>query len=103
MQAKDIPERPILEFIASRNGSWCFLFERERSKDSIMWAVDESTPWKVVLAKMRSLIKRKLVDGCGCGCRGDFNLTDKGRAYLASIQSFDHAPPDATQSGEGTQ
>lgn len=31
-------------------------------------------PEKVVLAKLRSLIKRGLLAGCACGCRGDFEL-----------------------------
>lgn len=31
-------------------------------------------PWKVVLAKARSLIRRGLIDGCDCGCRGDFKV-----------------------------
>lgn len=31
-------------------------------------------PEKVVLAKLRSLVKRGLLDGCACGCRGDFEL-----------------------------
>lgn len=29
-------------------------------------------PPKVVLAKLRSAVKRKLLKGCCCGCRGDF-------------------------------
>lgn len=29
-------------------------------------------PEKVVLAKARRLIRRGLMDGCVCGCRGDF-------------------------------
>ena len=29
-------------------------------------------PEKVVQAKGRILIRRGLIDGCGCGCRGDF-------------------------------
>ncbi len=31
-------------------------------------------PWKVLMAKADKLIKRGLMDGCTCGCRGDFNL-----------------------------
>lgn len=31
-------------------------------------------PPKVVLAKIRSLIRRGKMSGCGCGCRGDFDL-----------------------------
>lgn len=39
-------------------------------------------PWKVVLAKFRRVRDRGLVDGCDCGCRGDFELTPLGRALL---------------------
>lgn len=31
-------------------------------------------PPKVVLAKARRLIRRNLLDGCDCGCRGDFEV-----------------------------
>ena len=33
-------------------------------------------PEKVVLAKLRSMTRRKLVDGCPCGCRGDFSIIE---------------------------
>lgn len=32
-------------------------------------------PARVVLAKAKSMIERGLVDGCACGCRGDFTVT----------------------------
>lgn len=35
-----------------------------------------SWPKRVVLAKLRSLVKRGLLDGCTCGCRGDFEAPD---------------------------
>ncbi len=37
---------------------------------------------KLILAKMKQLIKRGLVDGCACGCRGDFEITPKGEEWL---------------------
>lgn len=37
---------------------------------------------------MASLIRRGLVDGCGCGCRGDFMITDKGRFTLADLRDL---------------
>jgi hypothetical protein len=40
------------------------------------------TQSEVALAKMRALIRRGLVDGCRCGCRGDFEITAAGRAVL---------------------
>jgi len=32
-------------------------------------------PRRVVLSKARKLIDRGLLDGCACGCRGDFEVT----------------------------
>ena len=29
-------------------------------------------PVKVLMAKLRSMKRRGLIDGCGCGCRGDW-------------------------------
>ena len=49
------------------------------------WDVGEELqqfPEKVVLAKARGLIRRGLISGCACGCRGDFELTDRGRELL---------------------
>lgn len=46
------------------------------------WDIGERLPGfppAVVLAKARILIdRRKTVDGCPCGCRGDFEFTPKG-------------------------
>jgi hypothetical protein len=39
-------------------------------------------PPEVILAKASALMRRGLLGGCDCGCRGDFELTDKGRAFL---------------------
>jgi hypothetical protein len=35
-------------------------------------------PSKVVLAKARRLINRKVIKGCDCGCRGDFEEVANG-------------------------
>jgi predicted transcriptional regulator len=40
--------------------------------------VPTNTPEKVMHAKMRALYRRGLVGGCDCGCRGDWEITDKG-------------------------
>ncbi len=65
MKASDISDA---EFIAALNpdGKWTNL-------DDI--AERLNVPWKVAKAKARTMIlKRKTVDGCYCGCRGDFHL-----------------------------
>ena len=47
-------------------------------------------PYKLRLAKMRGLIKRGLSGGCDCGCRGDFEITDKGLALIGEQRIFDY-------------
>lgn len=86
MQAKDVPDRPVLEFLAALNGVWANWYFAEGSapdERNVRRAMPPKTPSKVVLAKMRQLMKRGLVDGCPCGCRGDFVITQKGRDFLA--------------------
>jgi len=89
MQAKDVPERPVLEFLLTvrarteRLATWYKPEDLSPIWDnSVLNAMPIGTPPKVALAKMRALIKRGLVSGCSCGCRGDFELTDKGRLLL---------------------
>jgi predicted transcriptional regulator len=50
--------------------------------DSVSHAMPVDASGKLVLAKMKSMIKRGLVDGCPCGCRGDFVITEKGLLKL---------------------
>ena len=40
-------------------------------------------PRKVVEAKLSKLLKRGYLDGCDCGCRGDWQLTAKGREVIS--------------------
>jgi hypothetical protein len=82
MQAKDIADEPILRFLASlgqQTGTWYFGIDADNSIERVC---APGTPPKVALAKMRSMIKRGLVDGCVCGCRGGFTLTAKGDGVL---------------------
>jgi hypothetical protein len=85
MQAKDIPERPILEFLRDNTHEfkWATWFKNTGGgMPSVRDVVGPDVPDKVLLAKMAALIKRGLVDGCDCGCRGDYWLTPKGHAAL---------------------
>jgi hypothetical protein len=65
VQAKDIPEAWILGLIPRwpQTISGWDLADHPGLREY---------PYKVVLAKLRSLYKRKLVNGCPCGCRGDW-------------------------------
>lgn len=83
MQCKDVPDRPILAFLDSLDGKWGAWYPDW--ENSVMQAMPLGTPEKVAIAKMSRLIERGLVDGCGCGCRGDYELTPKGKAMLAEV------------------
>ncbi len=80
MQCKNISDRPILEML-SRNPkqwhNWYFGNEFDVTK-----AMPPETPAKLRLAKMRVMMARGVVEGCPCGCRGDFVITEKGKAEL---------------------
>jgi hypothetical protein len=69
MQAKDIADDTILNIVRGVNvetGRWCLIWDLEERLPGV--------PRKVILAKCRSLIKRDKLDGCTCGCRGDFRF-----------------------------
>lgn len=80
MQAKDIPDEPILRFL-SQQTQWATHGDGY-SMPTVQDAVPPGTPLKIQLSKMRMLLRRGLVGGCPCGCRGDWLITQKGRAWL---------------------
>jgi hypothetical protein len=83
LQTKHLPDEPMLLFllISHRGGtSSCTSFPG--FPDSIMGVYLPSIPWKLVLSKAASLIRRGLISGCACGCRGEFRLTWKGLLQL---------------------
>lgn len=77
MQVKDIQDKPILEFLAKHQGEWS-TWGTGYHMPTVQDAMPPGTPKKLQLAKMRSLHKRGLVGGCTCGCRGDWEITNKG-------------------------
>lgn len=80
MQCKDIDEISILMFLHIHEGEWCNWFED--SDKSVINIMPKNTPPKLALAKMRKMVRKGLVSGCYCGCRGDFEITKKGRDLL---------------------
>ena len=76
-QCKDIPDGPILAFLRQHQGRWATWGEGY-SMPTVRDAMPHGTPDKLQIAKMRQLMKRGLVDGCPCGCRGDYEITPKG-------------------------
>ncbi len=86
LQCKDIPTEPVLEFIGARDGRWCTWFGADASgawfENSVRRAMPTEVPDGLAVAKMAGLIARGLVDGCSCGCRGDYTLTKRGREAI---------------------
>ena len=83
VQCKHIPIIPILEFLLERkreNKIWCVWYDG--FENSIGQAMPPDIPDKLKIAKMANLIKKGLVSGCPCGCRGDYEITNKGINYL---------------------
>ena len=65
MQAKDISTDEFLSAMYDTRNRW---------GSSMLWDVTAvlGMPEPVVRAKARRLIKADTIDGCACGCRGDF-------------------------------
>lgn len=85
--AKEIPDKFFLlavEIIREYKGYWV-------NRTELASYLGEKD--KVVLAKAHQLIKRGLLDGCDCGCRGDFEVTSKGKLFLMEKKDEVQAPP----------
>jgi hypothetical protein len=76
MQCKDIPDAAFLDAVrrtpgvSSQPDSW-------RNRWAVQAELETATGWipeRLFLAKARGLIRRKLLRGCPCGCRGDYEL-----------------------------
>jgi hypothetical protein len=104
MKASDISDKSVLEYLAQFQGQWTSLWNgyfkgRENQEhpsgsgrligvvNDVYYAMPEGTPDKVALAKMRALVRRGLSGGCDCGCRGDFEITDKGLALIGQTRT----------------
>jgi hypothetical protein len=81
MKCSDIPDKDILEILYETHG-----YIPGQGWASHCWGklgeYFKQFPAKFGLAKMRQLHRRGLVGGCPCGCRGDWEITDKGLELL---------------------
>ena len=67
--AKDVDSGQVVQAIATiqAEGYWANRRDLE--------AFFPGVPERVLLAKLRRLLRAGEIDGCGCGCRGDFTVT----------------------------
>lgn len=82
MKCSDIPTQPILEHIEIHGGIGCSWNIGDKRDVRNAMPNGFNLPPKLVHAKMRQLINNDLVDGCCCGCRGDFELLPRGRQQM---------------------
>ena len=83
MQCKDIPDQPILEFLRDHTHKFKWAtWGAGHSMPTVQDAMPPGTPVKLQQAKMAILIRRGLANGCACGCRGDYYITERGLAAL---------------------
>jgi hypothetical protein len=80
IQAKHLPDQQVMEAIAILAREAGARWEDVPQRWVMIWDLTEQlgAPHKVVLAKVRKLIKRGMLGGCACGCRGDLHVLVKG-------------------------
>lgn len=87
MKASDLSDKDILMFLSKHQGRWSTWCSGGGSMPSVADAVPKDTPVKVLRAKMAALYRRGFIGGCMCGCRGDYEITDKGLDYIGVERS----------------
>jgi hypothetical protein len=81
MQCKDIPDAPLVRFVAEKQastGHWVCVWDLEPPYSDL--------PGNLFRAKMGKLINKGYLTGCNCGCRGDYEVTPKGLAYIEATE-----------------
>ena len=98
MQCKDIPDEKFLDAVRSTaRGAYPPTTTGYAVRDVLEQYLGH-IPFNLLQAKARRLIQRGLIDGCGCGCRGDFSIPDECRDDAtrgAPPSSGDGAPETA--------
>jgi hypothetical protein len=98
-QLKHLSTKAILTFIAEfqkRTGRWCLFYDMDAEFEG--WT---KFPQNLRMAKMRRLLAQDLVTGCGCGCRGDFEMTKRGYDYIGSERKRDNVAPGVNTTVDG--
>jgi len=71
-QCKDIPNEVFLLAVDLVRYRDARIVTRWDIQNELSWIYNQEIPDKLVLAKAKKLINQKKMDGCYCGCRGDF-------------------------------
>lgn len=60
---------------------WCTWVKGQDNSIDVAMGFPE-LPDNLVRAKMKSLMQKGLIDGCSCGCRGDYEIISGGIEWL---------------------
>lgn len=88
IKCADLDDLSILRFIHSCRSVGCNQYARFSEIAEVVSVIhcgllnDSAVPFNLMRAKLKRLHKRELINGCCCGCNGDFWLTLKGRFLL---------------------
>lgn len=94
--SRTIPTKPILEYLSNYQGDWTSLWsgyfkETDPEQTDVYYSMPEGTSREAALFKLRKLHRLGLIGGCPCGCRGDFEITDKGLFYINKIRTVPYS------------
>ena len=86
LQAKHIPDERILNLIDQ------FTIDRYTAMTWEIYAAWPHIPRKVILAKLDKMVRRKILDGCACGCSGQFRIIkgDQMRCLVCKVHKKVH-------------
>ena len=76
LQCKDIPEELILGVLRAKPGVWHTHGEGYGFMPSLVEVEPKLAefPKKLLLRKLGSMVRKGLIKGCDCGCRGDWHV-----------------------------
>ncbi len=89
MKASDLSDVEVLHIVeatCARKGYWANTTE--------VAVCFPDVPSKVVAAKLSQLLKRDLISGCDCGCRGDWELLQAGRELAGIAAAWRENPEE---------
>lgn len=85
-------ETKALEYLSDKQGQWTCIWFRyfemipQSFTNDVSYAFPHGYPHILQMAIMRRLYRKGLIGGCDCGCRGDFEITDKGLEVLGKVR-----------------
>lgn len=84
----DSVDNLILEYLYAEQGEFTGYYSGQLSSDvkDLYWAFPKGTDQEFHMSRLRSLYDRDLIEGCTCGCKGNFEITDKGISFLGKTR-----------------